>query len=130
MAALIAGAPLLSNVTTTMQCTGYLMQVTVIYDRVTGAEVWRSQDLNGDSSYCRLAKAAFALDIVNIILFFISAILSTVVYQQNKIEDEEIAREEIYNRRGIVGRPPSHRRHRYRHRDPRTGEHIIEERTE
>lgn len=130
MAALIAGVILLSNITTT-QCTGYLTQITVIYDRVTGTEVWRSRDVDGSLRYCSLAKVALALGIVNIILFFISALLSALIYQRNRQEDEVIVREEIYSRRGSTqyeSRSPSHRRHRYRHRDPRTGEYTFEER--
>lgn len=124
MAALIAGVVLLANITTT-QCTGYLTQITVTYDRATGSEVWRSQDLDGDSSHCSLAKVALGFGIVNILLFFISAILSAMIYQRNRQEDESIIREEIYTR--DASRPPSHRRHRYRHRDPRTGEYTFEE---
>lgn len=126
MAALIAGVVLLANITTT-QCTGYLTQITVTYDRETGEEVWRSQDLDGNSSHCNLAKVAFGFGIVNILLFFISALLSAMIYQRNRQEDESTAREEIYTRQD-PGWTPSHRRHRYRHRDPRTGEYIFEER--
>lgn len=136
MAALIAGVILLSNVTTS-RCIGY-QSTTVIYDKVTGAEIWKSQDANGNTmwnsqnNHCDLAKAALGLGIANIILFFISAILSIIVYQQNKREDEALFREKVYTRREsaqYVGRSPSHRRHRHRHRDPRTGEYIVEERT-
>lgn len=128
MAALIAGVVLLSNITT-IQCTGYLTQITVIYDRVTGKEVWRSQDVDGNSSHCSLAKVALGLGIANVILFFISAVLSALIYQRNTEEDETIVREEIYTRYGTQyrGRSPSHRRHRYRHRGPMTGEYIPEE---
>lgn len=133
MAALIAGVILITNITTT-RCVPYVAQ-TVAYT-TTGEKVWTTNNVAmdpmwGQTNRCDLAKAALGLGIANIILFFILAILSIVVYKQNKQEDEELAREKVYTRRGSASyssRSPSHRRHRHRHRDPRSEEYIIEER--
>lgn len=83
--------------------------------------------MDGYSSHCSLAKVALGLGIVNIILFFTSALLSALIYQRNR-QDEVIVREESYTHHGNTqygSRSPSHRR--YRHRDPRTGEYTFEE---
>jgi len=128
MAALIAGVVLLSNIANS-ECV-FARVASVIYT-TDGQKVWQSGGNSGDGIWhnddnCSLAKAAWGLGITNIILFFITAILAAVVYKQNEEEDNVV--EKVYTTRAADPYTRHPRRHRHRHRSPRTREYIVEER--
>lgn len=132
-AALIAGVVLLSNIAN-VECV--VAPVTGVIYTSDGEKIWPSgvnvnNDWNhrvwGNNHNCSLAKAAWGLGIINIILFFITAILAATVYKQNEEEDQMV--EKVYTTRAADPYTQRHpRRHRHRHRSPRTGEYIVEER--
>jgi hypothetical protein len=131
MGALIAGVVLLANIA---NVTCIAAPITGVVYASDGEKIYQAGITNGagadpvwrNGGRCALAKAAWGLGITNVILFFITAILAVVAYKKN--EEEDSMRDKVY-----VVDPPytgshSPRRHRHRHRSPRSGEYIVEER--
>lgn len=138
MGLLIAGVAVTSDLVNN-QCTAAAAvttttNTTVVYETADGQRVAgrpalatntndNDDDFWDDLNNCNLIKAAWILAIINIVLFFISAILAVVVYRQNEQEAanrvvvEEPIVEKVYTEPVYPERP---RRARRSHRSSRS----------